>query len=198
MRQGQAADAANGPYTHTRLSCAAPELCSLTVELYSLQVSEETTSSLIIKPGELQPGWYLFYGATWEAGLSWHWPCFLNRGKAFFPAPPYLPGRQRGVGWQRGQKSTGDKIREYSTLGSASCMACDRYFLLLALSLPMSKIGTLAPDMAMQTELQNNWNLTQNCTPTTRKGVTLGTSPNVSMPQDLLCKMQCQPLHHGV
>lgn len=80
---------------NTRLFLVLPrEGCSLTVELNSLQVSEETTSSLIIKPGELQPGWYLFYGATWEAGLTWHWPCFLNRGKAFFPAPPYLPGRR--------------------------------------------------------------------------------------------------------
>lgn len=41
------------------------EGCSLTVELNSLQVSEETTSSLIIKPSEPQPGWYLYYRTTW-------------------------------------------------------------------------------------------------------------------------------------
>lgn len=121
--------------------------------------------------------------------------------QGFLPCPS-LPartsGKEMGVGWQRGQESTGDEIREYSTLGFASCIACDRYFLLLALSLPMSKMGTLAPAMAMQTELQNHWVLTQNCTPTPRKGMTPGTSLNVSMPQDSLCKMQCQPLHHGV
>lgn len=138
---------------NTRLFLVLPrEGRSFTVELNSLKVSEETTSPPIIKPGELQPGWYLFYGATWEAGLTWHWPCFLNRGKAFFPAPPYLPGPQERR-WAWG----GDKIREYSTLGSASYMACHRRFLLLALGRPMSKMGTLAPAMAVQTELQNHW-----------------------------------------
>lgn len=77
-------------------------------------------------------------------------------------------------------------------------MVWDRYFLLLALSLSMSKMETLVPAMAMLTELQNHWVLTQNCTPAPRKSVTLDTSPNVLMPQDSICKMQCQLLHHGV
>lgn len=94
MRQGLAAEVTDGPL-NTRFFLVLPrEGCSLTMELNSLQVSEETTSSLIIKPGELQPDWYLFCGATWEAGLACHWLCFLSRGKAFFPAPPYLSGHQ--------------------------------------------------------------------------------------------------------
>ena len=57
---------------NTQLLVCPGKPVPVSCELSSLQVSEETTSPLIIKPNEPQPGWYLDHETAWggRAGLA--------------------------------------------------------------------------------------------------------------------------------
>lgn len=70
------------------------------LKLNSLQVSEEITPSLIIKPSKPELGWYFCYETVWGIWPNLAVPLISEKKQGFSPAFLYLPrGQEKGWAW---------------------------------------------------------------------------------------------------